>query len=67
MDTRIGRLSETPMSRGAPGWATKAELFAGRCEAQLGKRVGLNRFGVNHVILEPGALSSLRHWHEGED
>ena len=67
MDTWIGRLSETPVSSGAPGWATKAELFAGRHEAQLGKPVGLSQFGVNHVVLEPGAFSSLRHWHEGED
>ena len=67
MDTRVGRLSETPVSSGAPGWARKAELFAGRHEAQLGKRVGVSQFGVNHVVLEPGAFSSLRHWHEGED
>lgn len=67
MDTRVGRLSETPVSSGAPGWATKAELFAGRHEAQLGKPVGITQFGVNHVVLEPGAFSSLRHWHEGED
>jgi uncharacterized cupin superfamily protein len=29
--------------------------------------VGLTQFGVNHLILEPGSFSSLRHWHEGED
>jgi uncharacterized cupin superfamily protein len=67
METRVGRLSETPVARGAPGWSTRAELFAGRHEAQLGKSVGVSQFGVNHVILEPGAFSSLRHWHKGED
>ena len=67
MDTRIGRLSETPVSSGAPDWALRRELFAGRHEAQLAKRVGVSQFGVNHMILEPGAMSSLRHWHEGED
>lgn len=67
MDTRIGRLSQTPVATGAPDWAIKQELLAGRHEAQLGKRVGVSQFGVNHVILEPGAMSSLRHWHEGED
>lgn len=67
MDTRIGRLSETPATRGARAGAIRAELFAGRHEAQLGKPVGVSQFGVNHVILEPGAFSALRHWHEGED
>lgn len=67
METRLGRLSETPASSGAPDWAIKRELFAGRHEAQLGKRVGISQFGVNYLILEPGAMSSLRHWHEGED
>jgi uncharacterized cupin superfamily protein len=27
----------------------------------------MTQFGVNHLTLEPGAFSSLRHWHEGED
>ena len=34
-----------------------------RC-APLG---GISDFGVSHVTLEPGAWSSQRHWHEGED
>lgn len=67
MDTRIGRLSETPVSSGAPDGAIKRELLVGRHEAQLAKRVGVGQFGVNHIVLEPGAMSSLRHWHEGED
>ncbi|MBC2777546.1 cupin domain-containing protein [Parasphingopyxis marina] len=28
---------------------------------------GLKDFGVSHVELKPGAWSSQRHWHEGED
>lgn len=28
---------------------------------------GLTEFGVSHVVLKPGAWSSQRHWHEGED
>ena len=28
---------------------------------------GLTQFGANLVSLEPGALSSLRHWHLNED
>jgi uncharacterized cupin superfamily protein len=33
----------------------------------LGEAGGLTQFGVNLVMLEPGALSSLRHWHMAED
>lgn len=45
----------------------KAELFAGRRKRRLGDAVGLSQFGVNYTMLEPGAYSALRHWHEGED
>jgi len=65
METRLGRLAQTPRSRTEP--PIKPELFVGRLEAQLGKAVGLMQFGVNHLTLEPGSYSSLRHWHEGED
>lgn len=33
----------------------------------LGDQFGLDQFGVNLVILQPGAWSSQRHWHEKED
>jgi len=42
-------------------------LMAGRSSLRLGQAGGLTRFGVNLVTLEPGALSSLRHWHLNED
>jgi uncharacterized cupin superfamily protein len=29
--------------------------------------LGITQFGVNHVTLDPGAHSALRHWHEQED
>jgi uncharacterized cupin superfamily protein len=28
---------------------------------------GIEDFGMSHVRLEPGGISSQRHWHEGED
>ncbi len=28
---------------------------------------GLTAFGASHVVLKPGAWSSQRHWHDGED
>ncbi len=33
----------------------------------LSRNAGLTDFEANHVILPPGAWSSQRHWHEGED
>ena len=44
-----------------------AEMMAGRSSLRLGDAGGLTQFGVNLVILQPGAMSSLRHWHKAED
>jgi uncharacterized cupin superfamily protein len=41
--------------------------FERRHQTRLGDAYGLTQFGVNHVRLEPGAMSSLRHWHEEQD
>lgn len=50
---------------------TYPEEHAGPCKARrrmrLGDAVGLDQFGVNHLTLPPGAWSSQRHWHAGED
>jgi uncharacterized cupin superfamily protein len=43
------------------------EAVAGRWQRRLGPATGLTDFGVSHVVLKPGAWSSQRHWHEGED
>jgi uncharacterized cupin superfamily protein len=70
METKSRHLSQVPVSTGLPRSISnpvKAELFIGKHEAQLGKSVGVTQFGVNHVTLDPGSISSLRHWHEGED
>jgi uncharacterized cupin superfamily protein len=40
---------------------------AGRWQRRLGSSCGLTDFGVSHVVLKPGAWSSQRHWHNGED
>lgn len=42
-------------------------MMAGRSSLRLGAAGGLTQFGVNLVILAPGAMSSLRHWHLAED
>ena len=44
-----------------------ASQMAGRSSLRLGDAGGLTQFGANLVILEPGAKSSLRHWHHNED
>ena len=40
---------------------------AGRWYRRLAPIAGLTDFGASHVVLEPGAWSSQRHWHDGED
>jgi uncharacterized cupin superfamily protein len=39
----------------------------GRWYRRLAPPSGLTAFGVSHVVLKPGAWSSQRHWHKGED
>lgn len=39
----------------------------GRWYRRLAPEAGLTDFGASHVVLKPGAWSSQRHWHEGED
>jgi len=70
MESRIRRLSNVPVTTGLPdSWSgrIKPELFTGKHEARLARAVGITQFGVNHVTLEPGSISALRHWHEAED
>ena len=43
------------------------KVVEGRSRRRLGEAVGLTQFGVNLTRLEPGAASSLRHWHKSED
>ncbi|WP_417816729.1 cupin domain-containing protein [Tritonibacter scottomollicae] len=39
----------------------------GRTSQRLGDAAGISQFGANLVHLEPGALSSLRHYHMEQD
>lgn len=43
------------------------EPVAGRWQRRLAPAIGLTKFGASRVRLKPGAWSSQRHWHEGED
>lgn len=43
------------------------EAMRGRSKRRVGDAFGLTRLGANLIELEPGAASSLRHWHHRED
>lgn len=60
-------LAKVPVKTGSIYPAPYAAMMAGRSSLRLGEAGGLTQFGVNLVMLEPGALSSLRHWHLAED
>ena len=44
-----------------------AAEMAKRHFRRLAPAAGLRDFGVSHVVMEPGGVSSQRHWHEGID
>lgn len=60
-------LDKITVRRGSSYPEPYATMMAGRSSLALGKTGGLTQFGVNLVTLEPGALSSMRHWHHHED
>lgn len=60
-------LDAVPVKTGSIYPEPYAAMMAGRSSLRLGQAGGLTQFGVNLVRLEPGALSSLRHWHLHED
>jgi len=47
--------------------AEHAAPVAGRWYRRLGRAAGLTQLTASHVVLQPGAWSSQRHWHEAED
>lgn len=60
-------LTRAPVKTGSIYPEPYAAMMAGRSSMRLGDLGGLTQFGVNIVILQPGAVSSLRHWHLNED
>ncbi len=44
-----------------------AHAVKGRSKRALGDQFGLSQFGFNHVTLDAGAASSIRHYHMKED
>ena len=60
-------LAAAPLRTGSIYPEPYASQMKGRSSLRLGDAGGLSQFGANLVILAPGALSSLRHWHRHED
>ena len=60
-------LTQVPVKTGSIYPEPYASMVKGRTSLRLGEGGGLTQFGVNLVTLDPGAMSSLRHWHHHED
>lgn len=60
-------ISKAPVKTGSIYPKPYDKEMTGRWSIRLGEAGGLTQFGVNIVVLEPGAKSSLRHWHRNED
>lgn len=60
-------IASLPIKTGSTYPGHYAALIGDRSQVALGDPSGLTQFGVNLVTLGPGALSSLRHWHEEQD
>jgi uncharacterized cupin superfamily protein len=56
-----------PERRGTAYPAQHATGFEGRVKRPLTEALGLTQFGANVTTIEPGAMSSHRHWHSQED
>lgn len=61
------RIDSLPVRTGSSYPAPHDGAMAGRSQVRLGDPAGLTQFGANLVRLAPGAMSSLRHWHEEQD
>ena len=60
-------LAAIPQTNATGYPAHYADVIKERWYRRLAPAAGLEDFGASHVVLAPGAWSSQRHWHEGED
>ncbi len=60
-------LMEVPVKTGSIYPEPYNGMMAGRASLRLGDAGNLTQFGANLVMLDPGARSSMRHWHLNED
>lgn len=60
-------LTKVPRKTGSGYPEPYASMMNKRSYLRLGDVGGLTQFGANITILEPGGVSSMRHWHVHED
>jgi len=60
-------VGSVPERRGSSYPPPFDEIAKDRVRRRLGDAAGLTQFGVNLLMLPPGAASSQRHWHSSED
>ena len=60
-------LNSIPQSNATGYPAPFDAAVQGRWYRRLAPATGLTDFAASHVVLKPGAWSSQRHWHNGED
>jgi uncharacterized cupin superfamily protein len=60
-------LSTVPRKTGSGYPEPYASMMSKRSYLRLGDAGRLTQFGANITILEPGGVSSMRHWHVHED
>ena len=65
----MGMIDQTnvPRKTGSGYPEPYASMMSKRSYLRLGDAGGLTQFGANVTILEPGGMSSMRHWHVHED
>ena len=59
--------AKVPGVRGTPLPVPDYPGLQQRLKRSLTEPLGLSQFGVNFTTLEPGGISTLRHWHEESD
>jgi uncharacterized cupin superfamily protein len=65
----MGKLDQSRITRktGSGYPEPYASMMSKRSSLRLGDAGGLTQFGANITILDPGGISSMRHWHVHED
>jgi len=65
----VGKIDQSKLTRktGSGYPEPYASMMSKRSYLRLGDLGGLTQFGANITILEPGGISSMRHWHTTED
>jgi len=60
-------IDAVPERRGSAYPKPFDQIAKDRVRKRLGDAAGLSQFGVNLLVLPPGAASSQRHWHATQD